>query len=219
MKSRKERREERKRPNHKIRSLEAKTENQRDYIRSIVENDIINIEVYKDSLFKSVVTGTKSNEVYNLYLEELDLLAKKQNVLKTDLSKAGISRDTDAINQAKKALSEFNNERNRRSYEFVKKHNDNFFVLTILETLALTNFVQLNIVLFVIKLSFITSCGFINVPFHVQVQLKLVIYVHSLTVKLKSESHSNTLVQEFDKVIQLDVSLVKSNDQSILYDK
>ena len=101
----------------------------------IVENDIINIEVYKDSLFKSVVTGTKSNEVYNLYLEELDLLAKKQNVLKTDLSKAGISRDTDAINQAKKALSEFNNERNRRSYEFVKKHNDNFFVLTILETL------------------------------------------------------------------------------------
>ncbi len=41
MKTRRERRDERKRPVHKVKALEAKTENQRDYIRAIVENDII----------------------------------------------------------------------------------------------------------------------------------------------------------------------------------
>lgn len=41
MRTKRQRREENKKPNHKIKSLEAKTENQRDYIRAIVENDII----------------------------------------------------------------------------------------------------------------------------------------------------------------------------------
>ena len=41
MRTKRQRREDSKKPNHKIKSLEAKTENQRDYIRAIVENDII----------------------------------------------------------------------------------------------------------------------------------------------------------------------------------
>ncbi len=41
MRTKRQRREDNKKPNHKIKSLEAKTENQRDYIRAIVENDII----------------------------------------------------------------------------------------------------------------------------------------------------------------------------------
>ena len=41
MRTKRQRRDENKKPNHKIKPLEAKTDNQRDYIRSIVENDII----------------------------------------------------------------------------------------------------------------------------------------------------------------------------------
>ena len=41
MRTKRQRREDNKKPNHKIKSLEAKTENQRGYIRAIVENDII----------------------------------------------------------------------------------------------------------------------------------------------------------------------------------
>ena len=41
MRTKRQRREDNKKPNHKVKSLEAKTDNQRDYIRAIVENDII----------------------------------------------------------------------------------------------------------------------------------------------------------------------------------
>ena len=41
MRTKRQRREDNKKHNHKIKSLEAKTENQRDYIRAIVENDIV----------------------------------------------------------------------------------------------------------------------------------------------------------------------------------
>ena len=41
MRTKRQRREDNKKPNHKVKSLEAKTDNQRDYIRAIIENDII----------------------------------------------------------------------------------------------------------------------------------------------------------------------------------
>jgi phosphate starvation-inducible protein PhoH and related proteins len=41
MRTKRQRRDENKKPTHKIKPLEAKTDNQRDYIRSIVENDIV----------------------------------------------------------------------------------------------------------------------------------------------------------------------------------
>jgi len=110
----------------------------------IVENDIINIEVYKDSLFKSVVTGTKSNELYKLYAEELKELSKTQLILKENLNKAGRSKDVKSINLAKTALNDFDNKRNASAYKFVKTHNDNFFVLTILETLVNSKVADVN---------------------------------------------------------------------------
>ena len=110
----------------------------------IVENDVINIEVYKDSLFKSVVTGTKSNELYKLYAEELKELSKTQLILKENLNKAGRSKDVKSINLAKTALNDFDNKRNASAYKFVKTHNDNFFVLTILETLVNSKVADVN---------------------------------------------------------------------------
>jgi len=110
----------------------------------IVENDVINIEVYKDSLFKSVVSGTKSNELYKLYAEELKELSKTQLILKENLNKAGRSKDVKSINLAKTALNDFDNKRNASAYKFVKTHNDNFFVLTILETLVNSKVADVN---------------------------------------------------------------------------
>ena len=71
MKSRKERREERKRPNHKIRSLEAKTENQRDYIRSIVENDIIFCSGPAGSGKSFIAAGISAQHLHHKKIENI----------------------------------------------------------------------------------------------------------------------------------------------------
>lgn len=71
MRTKRQRREDNKKPNHKIKSLEAKTENQRDYIRAIVENDIIFCSGPAGSGKSFIAAGIAAQHLYQNKIERV----------------------------------------------------------------------------------------------------------------------------------------------------
>ena len=71
MRTKRRRREDNKKPNHKIKSLEAKTENQRDYIRSIVENDIIFCSGPAGSGKSFIAAGIAAQHLHHNRIEQI----------------------------------------------------------------------------------------------------------------------------------------------------
>jgi len=71
MRTKRQRREDNKKPNHKIKSLEAKTENQRDYIRAIVENDIIFCSGPAGSGKSFIAAGIAAQHLHHNRIEQI----------------------------------------------------------------------------------------------------------------------------------------------------
>jgi phosphate starvation-inducible protein PhoH and related proteins len=65
MRTKRQRRDDNKKSNHKIKPLEAKTDNQRDYIRAIVENDIIFCSGPAGSGKSFIAAGIAAEHLYN----------------------------------------------------------------------------------------------------------------------------------------------------------
>lgn len=71
MRTKRQRREDNKKPNHKIKPLEAKTDNQRDYIRSIVENDIILCSGPAGSGKSFIAAGIAAQHLHHNRIEQI----------------------------------------------------------------------------------------------------------------------------------------------------
>ena len=71
MRTKRQRREDNKKPNHKIKTLEAKTDNQRDYIRSIVENDIIFCSGPAGSGKSFIAAGIAAQHLHHSKIEQI----------------------------------------------------------------------------------------------------------------------------------------------------
>ena len=74
--------------------------NQRDYFAQFfLENTNINVEAYKDSLDKTVVSGSEVTEVFNVYVEELNKLNKKYQEYQQAYSQARMKGDHDEMDR------------------------------------------------------------------------------------------------------------------------
>ena len=71
MRTKRQRREDNKKPNHKLKTLEAKTDNQRDYIRSIVENDIIFCSGPAGSGKSFIAAGIAAQHLHHSKIEQI----------------------------------------------------------------------------------------------------------------------------------------------------
>ena len=71
MRTKRQRREDNKKPNHKIKPLEAKTDNQRDYIRAIVENDIILCSGPAGSGKSFIAAGIAAQHLHHNRIEQI----------------------------------------------------------------------------------------------------------------------------------------------------
>ena len=71
MRTKRQRREDNKKPNHKIKTLEAKTDNQRDYIRAIVENDIIFCSGPAGSGKSFIAAGIAAQHLHHNRIEQI----------------------------------------------------------------------------------------------------------------------------------------------------
>lgn len=71
MRTKRQRREDNNKPNHKIKPLEAKTDNQKDYIRSIVENDIIFCSGPAGSGKSFIAAGIAAQHLHHNRIEQI----------------------------------------------------------------------------------------------------------------------------------------------------
>lgn len=110
----------------------------------MVENDVINVVLEKDSLHTSKVTGTKSNEVFTLYSNTIKKLADKRKILNVDFRKASQINDTENSKNITSELAKVTNDIANYPFEFIKEYNNNYFSLTLIESLIAVQSTDLN---------------------------------------------------------------------------
>jgi len=99
----------------------------------ILESGKINIEVYKDSIYSSKVSGSKNNEVYNLFKIEQQKTNIAMREIRLQINEARSSSNTALSSQLIARISEMNKEIISFSHEFIEEHSDSDFALMLLE--------------------------------------------------------------------------------------
>jgi len=101
----------------------------------VLEPGIINIEVYKDSIYFSKVDGTINNEVYNTFKSEHRKRLDALKEVRQEINDARNSGNNNLYAELVTKYSEINKELEFFSHEFITAHPNSDFSLILLEKL------------------------------------------------------------------------------------
>jgi len=110
----------------------------------IIENAEITIDIDKENLSNSKVSGTKSVEALHSYNQTLQALNENRRELNLAFRQASQAQDTEKTKSLNTELTKVNQEFTELPFEFIKNNNDNYFSLTLVETLSKSRNVDLN---------------------------------------------------------------------------
>lgn len=101
----------------------------------MVENETIDVDFDKNNIESSKITGTKSNEALAAYTKDFKKLTEKRMDLNKEFST--IQNSNDSVGKAKVSadFATLNAEMTNYPYSFLEKNNDNYFALSLIETL------------------------------------------------------------------------------------
>ena len=112
------------------------------FVRIMIENDEIEVNVNKDDIEASTVTGTRSNEALTDYTKGFKELANERVSLSTKHA-APVTPDNSAQQTSlQEDLTKINQKLQDYPFEFMKKNNDNYFSLSLLENILMSNPVE-----------------------------------------------------------------------------
>ena len=106
------------------------------FVRVMIENDEIEVNVNKEDIENSTVTGTQSNKAVADYTKGFKDLVNERVSLSTKYSTPSTP---DAQNKLEEELTKINQKLQNYPYEFMKKNNDNYFTLSLLENILMSN--------------------------------------------------------------------------------
>ncbi|MCB0444859.1 MAG: AhpC/TSA family protein [Gelidibacter sp.] len=110
----------------------------------IVENDNITIEVNKSNIYDSKVSGTKANDALAEYDKLTAKLTEKRNAFNSKNRDIVRSDDSDAKAKFSAESEKINKEMLDLPYNFINTHKDNYFSLTLIESLIDSKVTDLN---------------------------------------------------------------------------
>ena len=93
------------------------------YVPVFVENSKIEVQIYADSLDKSSVKGSATQDVYQQYLTLNDAINKKMDDVNSAYKKARETHDTVAMKRADSVSNELDKEMKKQLVNFVKTNN------------------------------------------------------------------------------------------------
>ena len=93
------------------------------YVPVFVENSKIEVQIYADSLEKSSVKGSASQDIYQQYLTLNDAINKKMDDVNSAYKKARETHDTVAMKRADSVSNELDKEMKKQLVNFVKTNN------------------------------------------------------------------------------------------------
>lgn len=89
-----------------------------------VENAKINVEIYVDSIDKSLITGSPTHDVYKEYLTMNETINKKMEVVYMEWKEAKESNDTAGMKRTDSISNVLDAEMKKQLHDFAKTHNN-----------------------------------------------------------------------------------------------
>lgn len=114
----------------------------RDVVPVVLEPGEITVEMFKDSIRSSVVSGTKSNKEFKQYVSETTPIVDDLFSIQNEMRNAMISRDSLAFVDLQQQLSEMQNKFNDFQIDYVKNNSDSYISTLILEQLIGNNIIE-----------------------------------------------------------------------------
>jgi len=101
----------------------------------IIENSEINIDIDKDNLTASKVSGTNTNEALNTFSVKMKELIEKRRNLNLSLREAAQANDNEKTTALNTELSNLNLEATNFPFEFINNNRDNYYSLILMESM------------------------------------------------------------------------------------
>ena len=101
-------------------------EDTKDAIGVFMENDTIYIEAYKDSLSKSIITGTKTHDDYLEFIKQSNYIVSKMNHLFPIFQKARAENNAEKLEEINTQMRAINEENTRFALQYAKQHPDSY---------------------------------------------------------------------------------------------
>ena len=109
------------------------------YVLTILENGLINAEIYKDSISKSVVSGTKSNDDFIKYKSETKTLVDKMNSISFAAQDAIMNGDVETAMELEKDYNLKEREVMLYEWDFIIDNLDSYMSALLLEVFMVEN--------------------------------------------------------------------------------
>lgn len=109
----------------------------------VIENGNLTVDFYKDSVEKSKVIGSKSNNALNEYSLEVNKLTERRFEVNAKSRELGNVMDASQKANISTELAEINKEMVEFPLKFIKSNTDNAFSLILIETLIKNNSVEI----------------------------------------------------------------------------
>jgi len=91
-----------------------------------LKNDTITININKDSLSDSKITGSKLNDQYLNYIKSVNQIISKTNLLYPIFQKARAENDVEKLNEINKKMQAINAEKTTFALNYAKKHPESY---------------------------------------------------------------------------------------------
>ena len=109
------------------------------YVLTILENGSINAELYKDSISKSQVYGTKSNDDFVKYKSETKSLVEKMNTISSEAQDAIMNGDVEIAMKLDKDYKKKEQEVLLYEWDFIIDNLDSYMSALLLEVFMVQN--------------------------------------------------------------------------------
>lgn len=110
-------------------------ENVRGGFPFFIEEGDIDITVYKDSVARSLVTGTPNNEDALTFTKDRKVLEKRFASIQQQMREAQVKQDTVSANVMRETYNELREDSKALNYSFVKEHTSSLFSAVLLSNM------------------------------------------------------------------------------------
>lgn len=109
------------------------------YVLSIIESGKINANIFKDSITSSLVSGTKSNNDFNVYRTQTKTLIENINQIAYDQQQAIFDNDLELASKLRKDINRKEQEVMLYEWDFIVKNKDSYMSALLLEVFMVEN--------------------------------------------------------------------------------
>ena len=109
------------------------------YVLSIIESGKINANIFKDSITSSLVSGTKSNNDFNVYRTQTKTLIENINQIAYNQQQAIFDNDLELASKLRKDINRKEQEVMLYEWDFIVKNKDSYMSALLLEVFMVEN--------------------------------------------------------------------------------